>query len=462
MPPTDASPVVGLLLAAGKGTRMKSRHPKAVHRLLGKPMARYAADLCARLGVSRLLTVVGFEADAVRKALGEEREYVEQTDQCGTGHAVQAAAEALSGYDGLLLVLQADCVLLTDEIVEALLTRHRESGAAATLLTTVLDDGRSYGRIVRSEAGAVSAIIEAKGAPPEVRAIGEINAGTYVFHAPALFAALAEVTPDPTTGELYLTDVVRLLVEGGARVETVVAEDPTVALSVNDRLELAEATAILRDRILRRHMADGVTIEDPTATYIDADVRIGPDTVIRPMTWLCGDTVLGEECDIGPSVRITDCVLGDRVSAQSAVLASSEVGDGTRIGPFAQLRPGCKIGREVKIGNFVELKNAVVEDKASLGHLAYVGDAFVGEKANIGAGTITCNYDGKRKHKTHIGKRAFIGSHSTLVAPVAVGDGAYTAAGSVITQEVPPDALAIGRGRQTNKEEWARKKREES
>jgi bifunctional UDP-N-acetylglucosamine pyrophosphorylase/glucosamine-1-phosphate N-acetyltransferase len=243
-------------------------------------------------------------------------------------------------------------------------------------------------------------------------------------------------------------------------VEAVAVSDPLVVRSVNDRVELASVGALLRERLLREHMLAGVSIEDPASTYIEAGVRIGMDTILRPSTHLSGATVLGEGCDIGPDVKITDCELGDGVSVQYAVLAGSTVGDGTKIGPFAQLRPGCRVGRKVKIGNFVELKNTEVEDGASMGHFAYLGDASIGAKTNIGAGTITCNYDGKRKHRTTIGRHTFIGTHSTLIAPVTVGDGAYVAAGSVVTQDVPEDSLAIGRSRQVNREGWAKRRRE--
>ncbi len=255
--------------------------------------------------------------------------------------------------------------------------------------------------------------------------------------------------------------MIRSLAEHGRRIEALAADDPSLILRVRHRIDLAIAAMLLRHRILREHMLAGVTIEDPATTYIEPDVRIGQDTRIRPMTHLAGRTTIGEECDIGPSVRIADCRIGDGVAIQFAVLTESEVDSGTRIGPFAQLRPGCRVGRKVKIGNFVELKNAVVEDGASLGHLAYVGDAFVGEKTNIGAGTITCNYDGRRKHVTRIGRGAFVGSHATLIAPVEIGDGAFVAAGTVVTEDVPADALAIGRAQQTNKPDWARKRREQ-
>lgn len=459
MSPVNAPPVA-LILAAGKGTRMRSRYPKAVQPLLGKPLARHAVDLCRRVGIQRVIVVVGHGAEEVREKLGSDVEYVTQEEQRGTGHAVLAAAPYLGDHTGPVVVIQADNVLLTEAAVQALLTRHVERSAALTLLSAVLDDALHYGRIVRRPDGSVAGIVEAKGAGPDHLALREINAGAYVLSPATVFPALASVPADPSTGEIYFTGVVHLLVETGQRVEGVVSDDPVAALSVNDRVELAAAAAVLRERILREHMRAGVLIEDPASTYIDADVRIGQDTVLRPQTYLLGRTVVGEECVIGPNAQITSCSLGNGVQVQQAVLAGSEVGDETKIGPFAQLRPGCRIGRKVKIGNFVELKAAEVEDRVSIGHLAYIGDAVVGERTNIGAGTITCNYDGKRKHRTHIGRGTFIGSHSTLVAPVRIADGGFTAAGSVITEDVPEDGLGIARARQTNKEGWARKYRE--
>ncbi|MFN3651354.1 MAG: bifunctional UDP-N-acetylglucosamine diphosphorylase/glucosamine-1-phosphate N-acetyltransferase GlmU [Armatimonadota bacterium] len=457
---SSQTPSAALLLAAGKGTRMRSRYPKATHRILGKPMGAYPLEICRRLGIPRLVLVVGHEADAVREALGPELEHVVQAEPRGTGHAVLAARSRLEETRGAILVLQADNALLTDEVVSRLCERHAQTGAACTLLAVTPEDPASYGRVVRAEDGSVRAVVEARGAAPEVLAVREINAGAYVFDSARLWETLSRVEPDAATGEIYLTEVIRLLSEGGERVECVTADDPRVGLSINDRVELAAATAIIRKRVLVEQMRAGVTIEDPATTYIEPGVRIGIDTVIRPMTFLSGATEIGEECEIGPGARITGCVLGDRVSVQQAVLTDSTVGDECKIGPFAQLRPGCRVGRKVKIGNFVELKKAEVEDGASMGHLAYIGDAFVGEKTNIGAGTITCNYDGKHKHRTEIGRRAFVGSHATLVAPVSVGDGSFVAAGSVVTEDVPADDLAIGRARQVNKAGWARKRRE--
>jgi bifunctional UDP-N-acetylglucosamine pyrophosphorylase / glucosamine-1-phosphate N-acetyltransferase len=426
MPPSIPSSVTGIILAAGRGSRMRSRQPKAIHCLLGKPLVHFPVELFRSLGVGRVVVVVGPDGEPVRSSLGETVEYAVQERPLGTADAAGAALQVLEGAGGTALVLPVDCPLLTADSLTRLLSRHSEPETAATCLTKI---------------------------PPQQGILA------CIISTASLARALRE-TRERAGGETDLEAILARLSDTGERVEYEPVPDPSSAVDVNDRVDLAEAASILRAQVLRRHMLGGVTIDDPAATYIDADVEIGQDTVIRPMTWLCGKTIIGEECEIGPSVRITNCLVGDRVSAQSAVMADSEIGEGSRIGPFAQLRPGCKIGRKVKIGNFVELKNAEVEDQASMGHLAYIGDAFVGERSNIGAGTITCNYDGKRKHRTQIGKRTFIGSHTTLIAPVDVADGAFVAAGTVVNQNVPEDALAIGRSQQVTKADWARKWRE--
>ena len=454
-----SSDVVAVLLAAGHGTRLNSRLPKPAHRLLGKPLGRYGVDLCRRLGIERVIAVVGHGADVVRAALGEDLEYVEQTDRPSTGGAVMAALPALEGFDGTVLVLQADTPLLTDDIVRGLLEAHQEKRAAASLLAARLANPARYGRVLRRGDGSVERIVEFKDATPAQRDIREINVGLYCFAAGPLREAAARLQPLNEAGEYYLTDVIGWLSEQGRWVVCQVTEDPAAALGINDRRELAAAFPVLRELILLRHMEAGVTVLSPEQVTVEAEVRIGQDSILHPGAILLGDTRLGRECEVGPQSRLQDVRLGERVRVEASVLEASEVGDDSRIGPFAHLRPGCRIGPRAKIGNYAELKNSCLAADVSVGHFSYLGDADVGAKTNIGAGTITCNYDGERKHRTAIGAGCFIGSHATLVAPVRIGAGAYVAAGSVVTEDVPEDALVIARSRQTVKADWARRRR---
>lgn len=437
---------------------MGSRLPKVLHPLAGRPLARWPVEAAREAGCGRVLAVVPAGLPEVMAGLGDDLEYVEQPAPLGTGDACARALAALGAAEHVL-VLPGDNPLLDGETLRSLVARHLEAGAAATLLTAAPPDPAAYGRVVRDGAGRVLRVVEAGEAGAAELALREINTAVYVFSVPALQEVLPRLHERPG-GERYLTDAIGFLAEGGSRVEALPAPDPDVAHGVNDRLDLARAAALVRARILRRHMRAGVTVEDPAATYVDVDVSIGPDTTLLPGTHLQGRTAVGAGCELGPDVRITDCTLGECVRVHYSVLAGSTVGDGTRIGPYAQLRPGCRVGRKVKVGNFVELKNAEIGDRASVGHHAYIGDARVGEETNIGAGTITCNYDGRRKHRTEIGARAFIGSHSTLIAPVTVGDGAFVAAGTVVSDAVPADALAIGRAHQANREGWARRRRD--
>ena len=453
--------MVGIILAAGKGTRMKSKLPKALHLICGKPMTRYVIDACKDSGVEDCIVVIGHGAEQVREGLGSDVRYVVQEQQLGTGDACKRAVALLGESDLDVLALAGDTPLVSPEILKRLAGEHRSSGADATVLTAVLDDGGQYGRILRTPDGSVRGIVEAKDASSEERQIREINTSIYCFKLPVLRDCLARITPANAQGEYYLTDAIGLMAADGRKVAAVVSGDSDVVLGINHRADLAHLAGIVRSRILERLMLDGVTLIDPSSTYVDFDARIGPDTVIHPQTVIEKGSVIGEGCTIGPSTRLVNARLGNEVTVLFSNIADSIVGDGTRIGPFANIRPGCRIGKKAKIGDFVEAKNAEIGDSVSMSHLAYVGDAVVGEHTNIGAGSITCNYDGFAKHRTIIGRDVFIGSNVTMVAPVEIGDGALVAAGSVVTENVPGDSLAIARCKQTVKEGWAKRRREQ-
>ena len=428
-----------IVLAAGKSTRMRSKTPKMLHPLCGQPILFHILDALASVGVTRRIVVIGHEgervASKVRARYGDSVEFAWQREQKGTGHAVQMAEDALKEHDGPVLVLPGDAPLLSADALSSLLAGH---ASGVTLLTAVLDDPAAYGRILRDEEKNVLGIVEHKDATAEQREIREINAAVYAFDGPALFDALKDVRPANAQGELYLTDTIALFRERGLPVRAVISPDPDVTLGVNTRVELAELGVKMQAGILKDLMLSGVTIVDPATTYIDATVKIGPDTTILPGVHLWGNTTIGEDCRIGPSVVIEDSVIGD----------------GCKVGPFAQIRPGTVLGADVKIGNFVEIKNSTLGERVSAGHLTYLGDASVGARTNIGAGTITCNYDGFEKHRTEIGESCFVGSNSTLIAPVTLESGSATAAGSAISHAVPTGALGIGRARQENKEGW--------
>jgi bifunctional UDP-N-acetylglucosamine pyrophosphorylase / glucosamine-1-phosphate N-acetyltransferase len=449
-----------VILAAGKSTRMKSRVPKPLHPVCGLPLTAHVSEACKAAGVTRTVVVVGFEADAVKEGLGTGYEFALQADQRGSGDAAKAAEEALRGFDGPVLVLAGDVPLLRAETVRTLLRHHRETGAAATLLTSFLDDPTGYGRIVRAENGTVARIVEHKDATPHERSIREWNPSIYCFDGRTLFPALHDIRPDNVQGEYYLTDVIGLLAAQGLRVEAVPVHDAEEVLGVNTRVELAEVGRILRQRILHELMISGVTITDPQSTYIDVGVKVGQDSVVEPQTFLYRGTEIGTGCTIGPFSRIAQSSIGDDTTILASQVVSCRIGSHVKIGPYANLRPGCTLADGVKIGDFVELKNATLGEKVSASHLSYIGDAEVGARVNLGAGVITCNYDGYRKSRTVIGDGAFIGTNSALVAPVTIGEGAVVAAGSTVTHDVPADALALARARQENKADYARRRRE--
>ena len=450
---------VTVVLAAGKGTRMKSKLPKVLHRVCGKPMLRHVLDAAKAAGARRNIVVVGFGGEEVEQAIGDQAEFVTQAEQLGTGHAVLQAKELLSGEKGTLMVLCGDTPLLTGNLLKKLYQAHEESGAKATVLTAIMPDAAGYGRIIRTADGSVEKIVEHKDATEEERKVREVNSGIYCFDTKALFEALAKVKNDNAQGEYYLPDVLEILRNGGEKIRAVAADDYEETLGINSRSQLAGAEKILRHRKNEELMAEGVTIMDPDTTFIDADVAIGQDTVIYPFTWIEGKTVIGENCVLGPSSRFQDMVIGNGVTAQFVYGHECEVADGVTMGPYVHLRPDTKLAKGVKIGNFVEVKNSNIGEGTKLPHLSYIGDCDMGANVNMGCGTITVNYDGKKKFRTVVGDNAFIGCNSNLVAPVTVEDGAYIGAGSTITKRVPKDNLAIARSRQTNIEGWADKRK---
>lgn len=453
--PVVSRPVAAIILAAGKSTRMRSKLPKPLHPLCGLPMTAHVIRACRAAGVARVVVVVGHEAEKVKAGLGDAVEYALQEIPRGTGDAVRAAQPLLGDWEGTVLVLAGDVPLLTPETLTRLMEHHHGTGATATMLTAFLDDPTGYGRVIRDAQGHVARIVEEKDATPEERAVREWNPSLYTYEAAALWHSLADLRPANAQNEYYLTDTIAALVGQGARVEAVPATDARDVLGVNTRVELAACATVLRRRLLERLMLSGVSVTDPATTYVDTDVEVGQDTILEPNTHLLRGTRVGEDCVLGPNTRIEASTLGDGVRVLASQVVESTLEDGVKVGPFANLRPGARLGANVKIGDFVEVKNATLGAGAQASHLAYIGDAEVGAGTNIGAGAITCNYDGYRKHRTIIGKNAFIGSNSTLIAPVTIGDGAYIAAASPIAKDVPGDALAIARSYPTIKPERA-------
>jgi bifunctional UDP-N-acetylglucosamine pyrophosphorylase/glucosamine-1-phosphate N-acetyltransferase len=451
-----------VILAAGKGTRMKSARPKVLHPLAGRPIVDHVLRTSGELHPDRTVLVIGHGADEVRQVLSgwADLQFVVQSPQLGTGHALLQAEPILQGQNGTVLLLYADVPLLTSATLQRLLETHRAARAVATVLTAEMEDPYGYGRIVRDDAGRIERIVEERDASGSERAIREINSGIYALELKGLFASLHRLATDNAQGEYYLTDLVSQYRQEGKRVETLCLSSVDELRGINSRVDLAELSAVVRARKNREVMLAGVTLEDPATTYIDADVTIGADTIIGPGVMLQGQTTIGTACRIHAGSRLTNAVVGDGVTIlDRCVIVDSSIAAGASVGPFAHLRPGSIVGADARIGNFVELKKTRLGDRSKANHLAYLGDATIGQDVNIGAGTITCNYDGVTKHQTVIENDVFIGSDSQLVAPVTVGRGAYVAAGSSVTEDVPADALAIARARQENKPQWASKRR---
>ncbi len=434
---------------------MKSKRAKPLHALCGRPMIDHVLATVAYLEPERTVVVVGRDADGVRERLGEGVEAVEQTEQLGTGHAAMCAAQGLADLQGDVVVTCADIPLLTAETLRGLIEHHRAEGAAATILTTEPEDATGYGRIVRDQDGTVTAIVEHRDADEETRRIREINTSIYCFDAQALFAALERVRPVNAQGEYYLTDVIAVLVAEGKPVRALIAPDADEVMGVNDRVQLAQAERIARDRIRERLMLDGVTLIDPSATFIDAGVRVGRDTIIYPGAQLLGNTTVGEDCTLGGGVTLRDATLGDGVLLRdSTVISESSIGSGSKVGPFTYVREGSEVGEGCKLGSSAEVNRSRLGTGSKMQHFSYLGDAEIGANCNIGAGVVTCNYDGLEKHRTVVEDEVFIGSDAILVAPVRVGKGAYVAAGSVITKDIPAGALGVSRTAQKNLEGW--------
>jgi bifunctional UDP-N-acetylglucosamine pyrophosphorylase/glucosamine-1-phosphate N-acetyltransferase len=436
--------ITAVLLAAGQGTRMKSDLPKVLHPLCGKPMIWHVLQALQTAVTEPPVVVVGHGAEAVKASLGASARTVLQEPQLGTGHAVMQAEALLKGETDLVIVTYADMPLLRGETFGRLVDAQRLNPGPLSLLTVIADDPRGFGRILRKADGTVQAIVEEYVATPEQQQIKELNVGAYCFDAEWLWGALKRIQKNPKKGEYYLTDVVEIAVQDNLPVQAVLHDDFSETIGINTRVHLSEAEAVLRARINREHMLNGVSMTDPASTYIDAGVKIGRDTTLLPNTYLHGNTVIGERNIIGPNTIIRDTVIGNGCRILASVLEGAILEDEVEMGPFARLRKGAHLKSRVHMGNFGEVKDSTLHEGVKMGHFSYIGNAVIGANTNIGAGTITCNYDGEKKHPTTIGEDVFLGSDTMLVAPLTLGDGARTGAGAVVTKNVPPDTLVVG------------------
>lgn len=446
-----------IILAAGKGTRMKSKLYKVLHQVCGKSMVEHVLEQLQAAKIKNIVTVVGFGADTVKEALGQRTHFALQKQQLGTGHAVMQAKDLLGNSEGETIVVSGDTPLLTAETFQKLCEYHEQRHSAATILTSTAPDPTGYGRIVRNDVGIVERIVEQKDATKEERAIHEINTGVYCFDNQKLFATLKLINNDNAQGEYYLTDVIGILKKQGEIVTAYRDDDFDETMGVNDRIALARANELMRHRINTKLMSEGVSMLDPDHTYIDEGVKVGRDTVIEGGVVIKGNTVIGSDCFIGAHSRIVDSVIHDDVRIISSTLEEAEMHDGSNIGPNSHLRPQAEIGKHVHIGNFCEIKKAYIGDGTKVGHLTYVGDATLGKNINVGCGVVFVNYDGAKKHHTNVGDHAFIGSNSNLVAPVNIAADSFIAAGSTITDDTDRFDMAIARSRQTNKKDYAKK-----
>ena len=448
-----------VILAAGMGTRMKSKMPKVLHKVCGKPLSKWVIDASKAAGADKVCAVVGHKAETVKDVLGNVCEFALQAEQKGTGHAVMQAIDVIKNSKGEVVILNGDTPLITAETINKAIEYHKNNGNQATVITAILDDATGYGRIVRDNDGSVLKIVEQKDASEEEKKINEVNSGMYVFDAQSLVYALDKITPNNAQGEYYLTDTLEILLSAGKKIGGYAISDNDEIRGINDRVQLNEAEKIMQKRINEYHMRNGVTMRNPESVYIEDGVEIGNDTEICQNVTIKSGTKIGSDCVIGSGSMLDRAVIHDGVDVLSSVILESEVDEGTHVGPFAYIRPNCHVGKEVKVGDFVELKNSNIDDGTKISHLTYIGDSDVGKRVNFGCGTVTCNYDGKKKYRTTIGDDCFVGCNTNFVSPINVGDGVYIAAGSTITEDIPENSLSIARARQVNKEGWKDKRK---
>ncbi len=448
-----------VILAAGMGTRMKSKMPKVLHKVCGKPLSKWVIDASKAAGADKVCAVVGHKAETVKEVLGDVCEFALQAEQKGTGHAVMQAIDVIKNSKGEVVILNGDTPLITAETINKAIEYHKNNGNQATVITAILDDATGYGRIVRDNDGSVLKIVEQKDASEEEKKINEVNSGMYVFDAQSLVYALDKITPNNAQGEYYLTDTLEILLSAGKKIGGYAISDNDEIRGINDRVQLNEAENIMQKRINEYHMRNGVTMRNPESVYIEDGVEIGNDTEICQNVTIKSGTKIGSDCVIGSGSMLDRAVIHDGVDVLSSVILESEVDEGTHVGPFAYIRPNCHVGKEVKVGDFVELKNSNIDDGTKISHLTYIGDSDVGKRVNFGCGTVTCNYDGKKKYRTTIGDDCFVGCNTNFVSPINVGDGVYIAAGSTITEDIPENSLSIARARQVNKEGWKDKRK---
>jgi bifunctional UDP-N-acetylglucosamine pyrophosphorylase/glucosamine-1-phosphate N-acetyltransferase len=446
-----------IILAAGQGTRMHSQKPKVLHQVCGKNILDYVVEVSRAAGIDDIGVIVGYQADVVTASLPPEVAIMLQKEQLGTGHAVVQALPFFDNFQGNLIVLVGDAPLIRPETIEGLVSRHETNGYAATVLTAEFADPTGYGRMIKNAANELVRIVEEKDASPEEKMVREINSGMYCFDAQTLKVALQELKTDNAQGEYYLTDVIEIIRKMGKTAGTYTTPDCEDIQAINSKNQLAEAEVVMRKRINQKLMAAGVTMIDPATTYISSQTTIGQDTILYPGVILEGETVIGHDTTIGANSHLVNAKIGDHVTIQNSTILDSTVDDATSVGPYAYIRPGSRIGKHCKVGDFVEVKNSIMGDGAKASHLTYIGDGDVGENVNLGCGTVFVNYDGKKKSRTVVEKDAFVGCNTNLIAPVTVKEGAYIAAGSTITDDVPEESLAIARARQVNKVGYLKK-----